>query len=304
MRLVFAGTPGVAAVSLQALLDSRHEVLAVITRPDAPAGRGRGMMRSEVGQLADAAGIETLTPTSARDGDFLERLRELAPDCCPVVAYGNLLPAPALAIPARGWVNLHFSLLPAYRGAAPVQAAIAHGDAVTGVTTFLLDEGMDTGPILKQRSEPIRAQDTTGDLLARLAVSGAELLVTTMDEWESDALSPLAQSTEGASLAPKVHAEEARIDWTKPVHEIDCLIRSCTPDPGAWTTYEDSRIKVGPVSALPERIPAGQLVISKRAVVVGAGDASVELGWVQAPGKRAMAAADWARGLRNAGCFA
>mgnify|MGYP000361347018 CR=1 FL=1 len=156
MRLVFAGTPGVAAVSLQALLDSRHEVLAVITRPDAPAGRGRGMVRSEVGQLAEAAGIQLLTPPSARDKDFLERLRELAPDCCPVVAYGALVPRAALDVPAHGWVNLHFSLLPAWRGAAPVQRALMAGDDVTGATTF----EKPTGPVAAAGAPRNRATRT------------------------------------------------------------------------------------------------------------------------------------------------
>src|SRR3954464_15235780 len=182
MRLVFAGTPAPAVPTLKALIESeRHEVLAVVTRPDAPAGRGRHVVRSPVGALADEHGIEVFTPKKVRDPEFLDRLRDLAPDCCPVVAYGALLPQVALDIPAHGWVNLHFSLLPAWRGAAPVQAAIRAGDEITGAPPFLLEEGLDTGPTYGVVTEVIGERDTSGDLLGRLARSGAGLLVATMD---------------------------------------------------------------------------------------------------------------------------
>lgn len=237
MRLVFAGTPDVAVPSLRALLDSdRHEVVAVVSRPDARTGRGRGLSRSPVAAAADAAGIEVLTPPNARDSGFAERLRELAPDAVPVVAYGHLVPRPVLDIPAHGWINLHFSLLPAWRGAAPVNAAIAAGDEVTGATTFRLDEGMDTGPVLGTMTETIRPRDTAGDLLGRLSESGAGLLVATLDGLEAGELRPVPQPTDGVSHAGKLTVDDARVRWTDPALAVDRHIRSVTPAPGAWTT--------------------------------------------------------------------
>jgi methionyl-tRNA formyltransferase len=178
MKLVFAGTPEVAVPALDALIASgRHEVAAVVTRPDAPAGRGRRLVASPVAERAEEAGIEVLKPVKPRDEAFLARLREIAPDCCPVVAYGALLPRVALDIPAQGWVNLHFSLLPAWRGAAPVQHAVMAGDEITGASTFLIEEGLDSGPVYGTVTEEVRPTDTSGDLLTRLAFAGAGLLV-------------------------------------------------------------------------------------------------------------------------------
>jgi len=188
MRLVFAGTPAAAVPSLDALLKSRHEVAAVITRPDAPAGRGRRVGPSPVAERAAETGLEVLKPATPRDEGFLRRLRALAPECCPVTAYGALIPSAALEVPRHGWVNLHFSLLPAWRGAAPVPHAIAHGDDITGATTFRLVAELDAGPVYGVVTEPIGEQDTAGDLLARLAESGASLLVTTLDGIEARAI--------------------------------------------------------------------------------------------------------------------
>src|ERR671920_165711 len=222
MKLVFAGTPEVAVPALDALLDSgRHEVAAVVTRPDAPAGRGRRLVASPVAERAEEAGIEVLKPTKPRDPEFLERLREIAPDCCPVVAYGALLPRVALDVPAQGWVNLHFSLLPAWRGAAPVQHAVMAGDEITGASTFLLEAGLDTGPVFGTVTEPIGSTDTAGDLLGRLAVSGAVLLVATLEGIGGGTLMPEPQPAEGISLAPKVEPADARIDWSLPAYVID-----------------------------------------------------------------------------------
>jgi methionyl-tRNA formyltransferase len=181
LRLLFAGTPEPAVPSLEALLGSRHDVVAVLTRPDARAGRGRKVSRSPVAERADAAGVPVLQPRSPREPEFLEQLAELAVDCAPVVAYGALVPQAALDLPAHGWVNLHFSLLPAWRGAAPVQHAIMAGDEVTGASTFRLEAGLDTGPVFGTVTETIGAHDTAGDLLGRLSVSGAGLLVATLD---------------------------------------------------------------------------------------------------------------------------
>jgi methionyl-tRNA formyltransferase len=301
VRLVFAGTPDVAVPSLNALLASRHEVVAVVTRPDAPAGRGRRLTASPVADVAASHGIEVLKPASARDAGFVARLRSLAPDCSPVVAYGALLPDDALAVPRHGWVNLHFSLLPAWRGAAPVQRAIMAGDEVTGATTFRLVSELDAGPTYGVVTETIKPDDTAGALLLRLAEHGAGLLVATLDGIEDGLLEAREQPSEGVSLAPKLTAAEAQVDWQMPAFAVDRHIRGCTPVPGAWTTVAGSRLKLGPVVLRPERgdLAPAALDVGKRAVLVGTGTSAVELGEVQAQGKPRMAAADWARGLRG-----
>ena len=307
MRLAFAGTPEVALPSLEALLSSEHEVVAVITRPDARAGRGRGLLPSPVRVRAEEAGLEVLTPARPSEPEFQERLRELAPDVCPVVAYGALVPPAALAIPRLGWVNLHFSLLPAWRGAAPVQHAIMAGDEVTGACTFLLEPGLDTGPVFGVMTETIRPQDTAGELLSRLAQAGAGLLVATMDGLADGSLTPVPQTTDGVSLAPKIEVDDARVRWTNPALAVDRQIRGCTPSPGAWTTFRGERVKLGPLARAdaPEATAAdspplgpGELRVTKRAVLVGTGSAPVVLGQVQAHGKKSMPAPDWARGVR------
>lgn len=301
MRLVFAGTPEVAVPALEALLASdRHEVAAVVTRPDATAGRGRRLLASPVAQRAEQAGIEVLKPARPRDEDFLARLREIAPECCPVVAYGALLPRTALDVPARGWVNLHFSLLPAWRGAAPVQHAVMAGDEVTGATTFLIEEGLDCGPVYGVVTEEVRPGDTSGDLLGRLARSGAGLLVATMDGIEEGKLVARPQPEQGVTLAPKITVEDARVDWTAPALRVDRVVRACTPAPGAWTLFRGERLKLGPVRLLPERggLAPGELEVAKNAVYAGTGSHAVELGEVRAQGKKQMRAADWARGVR------
>ncbi|MFJ4986317.1 methionyl-tRNA formyltransferase [Streptomyces sp. NPDC088732] len=301
MRLVFAGTPEVAVPALDALIASgRHEVAAVVTRPDAVAGRGRKLVASPVAQRAEEAGIEVLKPARPRDEDFLARLREIAPDCCPVVAYGALLPRVALDVPARGWVNLHFSLLPAWRGAAPVQHAVMAGDEVTGASTFLIEEGLDSGPVYGVVTEDVRSRDTSGDLLTRLAHSGAKLLAATMDGIEDGSLVARPQPAEGITTAPKITVEDALIDWKAPALRVDRLVRGCTPAPGAWTLFGGERMKIGPVTLLPEHtgLAPGELEVTKRAVLVGTGSHAVELGEVRPQGKKPMAAADWARGVR------
>lgn len=306
MRLVFAGTPAVAVTALRAVLGSRHTVEAVVTRPDAPAGRGRRVEPSPVAALAREAGLEVLTPRRPREPWFLDRLREIAPDCCPVTAYGGLLPQEALDIPRLGWVNLHFSVLPAWRGASPVQHAILHGDDITGATTFRLVAELDAGPVFGVLTEPVRPADTSGELLERLASSGARLLVDTLDGIEDESLRAVPQPAEGVSLAPKLTPADARVDWKVPAHLIDRLIRACTPDPGAWTEFEGDRMKLWPVSPRPDTAPdapaglaPGELHIERGAVYAGTGSYPVRLGDVQAPGKRRMPAADWARGMRG-----
>jgi methionyl-tRNA formyltransferase len=302
LRLLFAGTPAPAVPSLEALLASDHEVLAVLTRPDARSGRGRTVTRSPVAERADAAGLPVLQPPSPRDPEFLEQLAALEVDCAPVVAYGALVPQAALDLPRHGWVNLHFSLLPAWRGAAPVQHAIMAGDEVTGAATFRLEAGLDTGPVFGFVTEPIGPRDTAGDLLGRLAVSGAGLLVATLDGIADGSLVAEPQPADGISLAPRIETADARVDWALPAHVVDRRIRGVTPAPGAWTTWRGERLRLGPVG-LPLDGPAlepGELSVGPGGVHVGTGNAAVVLDQVQPAGKRMLPAADWARGARPA----
>lgn len=301
MRLVFAGTPQVTVPALDALAVSRHELVAVLTRPDAPAGRGRGVRRSAAGQWADARGIEVLTPQRPRDPEFLARLGQLAPDCVPVVAYGALVPPAALAIPRYGWVNLHFSLLPAWRGAAPVQHAVLHGDELTGASVFQLEAGLDTGPVFGTLTEPVGSRDTSGDLLDRLAVAGAALLVSVLDGIEEGTLAPAPQPPDGVSLAPRLTVDDGRVRWDDPALAVDRRIRAVTPAPGAWTWFRGERVKLGPVTPVPDdpvRLAPGQLDVRRSRVLVGTASHPVELGEVRAAGKKAMPADAWVRGVR------
>lgn len=301
MRVVFAGTPEVALPSLQAVADSDHELVGVVTRPDAPAGRGRKLTPSPVAARAEELGVPVLKPEHPRDPEFQDALRDLAPDCCPVVAYGALLPQSALDIPRHGWVNLHFSCLPAWRGAAPVQHSLWAGDEVTGATTFRIVKEMDAGPAYGVMTERIRPDDTAGDLLGRLAQYGAGLLVATLDGIADGSLEARPQQAEGVSYAPKITVDDALVDWTEPAAAVDRRIRACTPAPGAWTTYAGTRVKLGPVTVTrptSERLAPGALRVGKNEVLVGTATEAVRLGEVKAFGSRQMAAADWARGLR------
>jgi methionyl-tRNA formyltransferase len=299
VRLVFAGTPAVALPTLRALVASRHSVEAVVTRPDAPAGRGRKTASSPVAELAGELAIPALKPVRPNEPQFQAALREIAPDCCPVVAYGALLPQETLDIPRFGWVNLHFSLLPAWRGAAPVPHAILRGDDITGASTFKIVKELDAGPVYGTLTEPVRAGDTSGDLLERLALAGAELLVRTLDAIEDGTVTAIPQPSDGISFAPKLTVADARVDWKLPAHLIDRQVRACTPDPGAWTEFEGARLKLWPVSrSAVEDLPPGELRVERDVVYAGTGSHPVRLGDVQPPGKRRMAAADWARGLR------
>ncbi|MGH3438808.1 MAG: methionyl-tRNA formyltransferase [Sciscionella sp.] len=302
MRLVFAGTPEAALPSLRALIASpRHDVVAVVTRPDVASGRGRKVHRSPVAALAGEHGIEVLTPRRAGDQDFLTRLGELAPDCCPVVAYGALLPQSVLDVPSQGWVNLHFSLLPAWRGAAPVQAAVMAGDEFTGASTFRIVKALDAGPLFGVLTERIGERDTAGELLLRLAVSGAELLLSTLDGIADGTLRAVPQPAEGVSYAGKVGVDDAHVDFRAPAHAVDRQIRAVTPDPGAWAMFRGERVKLFPAQTVAEdveRVAPGDIVVRRKQVLVGTASHPLRLGEVQAAGKRKMAATDWARGTR------
>lgn len=303
--MVFAGTPAVALPALEAVHASRHEVVAVLTRPDADAGRGRRSRPSEVAVRAREHGLRVMAPATPSDPDFLAELSDLAPECCPVVAYGALLRAPALGIPRRGWVNLHFSLLPAWRGAAPVQHALMAGDEVTGATTFLIEAGLDTGPVLGSVTLGIEPDDTAGVLLERLAEVGAPLLVATLDALEEGALRPEPQAADGVSHAPRLSTDDARVRWDLPAHVVDRRARGVSPDPGAWSTWRDQRVKLGPLSPLTahdggplQSVLAPGEVVAGREVIVGTASSPLVASWVQPAGKKPLPAADWARGVR------
>ncbi|HXH79382.1 methionyl-tRNA formyltransferase [Nocardioides sp.] len=298
MRLVFAGTPDVALPALDALAASGHELVGVVTRPDAPAGRGRKLVASPVGIRGEELGVPVLKPGHPRDPEFQTALKDLSPDACPVVAYGALLPQSALDIPEHGWINLHFSILPAWRGAAPVQHSIWAGDELTGASTFRIVKELDAGPVFGVMTERIRPTDTAGELLERLALGGAELLVQTMHGIADGSLAARDQSGEGVSFAPKILVDHARIDWQEPAAGLGRQIRACTPAPGAWSTWEGERFKLGPVSVVRggERLEPGVLEVTKNAVFVGTATDPVELGEVKPHGRKQMRAADWARG--------
>jgi methionyl-tRNA formyltransferase len=301
VRLVFAGTPSVAVPSLRAIVESgRHDVVAVVTRPDKPAGRGRAVRTSPVKDLAEQLDLPVLQPSRPGDDGFLRLLRDLAPDCCPVVAYGALLPRTALDVPSHGWVNLHFSLLPAWRGAAPVQHAILAGDEITGATTFLIEEGLDSGPVFGMVTTEIGARDTAGMLLDRLADDGAGLLLTTLDGIADGSLQPRPQPSDGVSTAGKLTPADARIDWSVPALRVDRVVRACTPAPGAWTTFRGKRLKLAPVDVTDSSndLGPGAIRVDGDAVLVGTASTPVRLGAVQPEGRAGMPAGAWARGVR------
>ncbi len=300
MRLVFAGTPAAAVPALQLLIDSHHEILGVLTQPPSRTGRGRTLIPSAVELLARDHGIEVLAPENVASAT--ETLRALQPDCIPVVAYGQIIPVDMLAIPALGWVNLHFSLLPALRGAAPVQHAIWGGDQMTGATTFLLDQGMDTGPVLGTMVEAISPSDTAGSLLHKLSESGAVLLRQTIDALEQGLLTPVAQPSDGVTYAPKIEKADARINWEHPAIEVDRRIRAMTPAPGAWTTSPDGEsFVIDPVVLIDSEhsLGPGEIRIERNRVLVGTATTAVALGMLTPQGRKSMKAADWARGLRQ-----
>lgn len=306
MRVVFAGTPEVAVPPLRAIAESQHELVGVVTRPDAPSGRGRKLTPSPVALVAEELGVPVLKPEHPRDPDFQDALRALRPECCPVVAYGALLPQSALDIPEHGWVNLHFSCLPAWRGAAPVQHSIWAGDEVTGATTFRIVKAMDAGPLFGVMTQLVHDDDTAGTMLAKLAEGGAGLLVATLDGIADGSLEARPQQEEGVSYAPKITTEDAQVVWTEPAVAVDRRVRACTPAPGAWTTYDGARVKLGPVRPDPDAEPLapGAIRVGKNDVWVGTATTPVRLGEVKAFGSKQMRAADWARGTRPpAGAF-
>jgi methionyl-tRNA formyltransferase len=300
MRLVFAGTPATAVPSLQAIAASGHDLVGVVTRPASPQGRSARPVPSPVEEWARQHGVEVMTPAHPKDADFRERLAALGPDCCPVVAYGALLPQRTLDIPVHGWVNLHYSLLPAYRGAAPVQRAIMDGVSETGATTFRIVRELDAGPLYGFITEPVGPLDTAGEVLDRLSVRGADLLVETLDRIELGA-EPVPQPDEGVSYAAKLEPDDVRLDWSRPARELVDLVRGANPEPGAWTTFAGERFRVLLAEPTDEQLPSGVVDARRRDVLVGTGTCALRVLTVQPVGKKPMGAADWARGARLAG---
>ena len=299
MRVLFAGTPAVAVPSLDALVDTGFDVVAVLTRPDAPVGRKRVLTPSPVAQRAAELGIP-LIHAARLDVDAIAKISAVQPDVAAIVAYGGLVPPAALGIPRHGWVNLHFSLLPAWRGAAPVQRSVMAGDDVTGAVTFQLEEGLDTGPVFGTLTEAVKAQDTAGDLLERLSHSGAVLLAQTLSAIDAGKASPRPQAGE-VSLAPKLTLEDGHLNWAHPALAISRQARGVTPEPGAWTLLDGQRVKLEPVRLRPDvtDLAPGAAALQGKSVLVGTGSHAVELTRIQPAGKKMMAAADWARGMAS-----
>jgi methionyl-tRNA formyltransferase len=299
VRVLFAGTPPVAVPSLDALVNAGFDVVAVLTRPDAPVGRKRVLTPSPVAQRAAELGLEVIHAARV-DAEAIDRISAVQPDVAAIVAYGGLVPPPALAIPRHGWVNLHFSLLPAWRGAAPVQRAVMAGDDVTGAVTFQLEEGLDTGPVFGTLTESVRPEDTAGDLLERLSHSGAVLLAQTLSAIEAGKAAPQPQAGD-VSLAPKLTLEDGHLNWSHPALAISRQARGVTPEPGAWTVLDGQRVKLEPVRLRPEvtGLAPGAVALQAKNVLVGTGSHAVELTRIQPAGKKMMAAADWARGMAS-----
>ncbi|PNI07950.1 methionyl-tRNA formyltransferase [Arthrobacter sp. AFG7.2] len=299
MRVLFAGTPAVAVPSLDALVQAGFDVVAVLTRPDAPVGRKRVLTPSPVAACAAELGIEVIHAARV-DAAATARISAVNPDVAAIVAYGGLVPPAALAIPRHGWINLHFSLLPAWRGAAPVQRAVMAGDDVTGAVTFLLEEGLDTGPVFGTLTESVGPEDTAGELLERLSHSGAVLLARTLSAIEAGKASAQPQAGD-VSLAPKLTLEDGHLNWNHPALAIGRQARGVTPEPGAWTVLDGQRVKLEPVLMRPDvtGVAPGALSLQGKSVLVGTGSHAVELTRIQPAGKKMMAAADWARGLAS-----
>ena len=299
MRVLFAGTPAVAVPSLDALVNGGFEVVAVLTRPDAPVGRKRVLTPSPVARRAAELGIDVIHAARV-DAEAIAKISAVQPDVAAIVAYGGLVPPTALDIPRHGWVNLHFSLLPAWRGAAPVQRSVIAGDDVTGAVTFQLEEGLDTGPVFGTLTEAVKPQDTAGDLLERLSHSGAVLLAQTLSAIDAGKAFPQPQAGE-VSLAPKLTLEDGHLNWTHPALAISRQARGVTPEPGAWTLLDGQRVKLEPVRLRPDvvELAPGSLALHGKVVLVGTGSHAVELTRIQPAGKKMMAAADWARGMAS-----
>jgi methionyl-tRNA formyltransferase len=303
MKLVFMGSGRFAVPSLEALLNSKHEIKALITQPDKPAGRGHALRMPPTKPIALARSIPVHQPLKVRTAESVELIRTIAPECVVVVAYGQIIPKSILDLPPKGIINVHGSLLPAYRGAAPIQWSIARGETETGVTTMLMDEGLDTGPILLKTKLPIEPDDTGETLESKLAPLGAELLLETLGSWQTGSISPQPQDDSLATLAPRIKKEDARVDWNLIAGEISCRVRGFVPWPIAFADLEGTNVKIhkSEVATPGKASPGETLAVDKGGVVVGCGNRTrLRLIEVQAEGKKRMAADAFARGQRLA----
>jgi methionyl-tRNA formyltransferase len=320
MRILFAGTPEVAVPSLRALVEAGFDVAAVLTRVDAPVGRRKVLTPSPVAAAADELGLPVVKANRFTP-ELIDHLGTLELEAAAIVAYGGIVPPAGLSVPEHGWINLHFSVLPAWRGAAPVQHAVLAGDDVTGATTFLLEEGLDTGPVFGVMTETLEPSATSGEVLGRLAHSGAVLLVQTLSGLAAGRVTATPQ-TGDPSFAPKLTIDDARIDWSQPAVPVRRRINAVTPEPGAWTILDGQRVKLGPVTPAADGtvgadeaggadapveggsgapLAPGALRVAGRQVLVGTGSGAVVLGELQPAGKKMMNALDWARGAAARG---
>ncbi len=300
LRIVFAGTPAVAVPTLERLAASGHEVVGVVTRPPAPLGRKRVLTPSPVAQAAERLGIPVID-AARLDAEATGRIAELRPDLGVVVAYGGLVREPLLSTPAHGWINLHFSVLPAWRGAAPVQRALIAGDAELGASVFRLVPELDAGDVYASRSRPVAPGETAGLALESLAETEADLVLGVVDAIAAGTAVATPQAGE-PTFAPKLSIEDGRIDWTRSTDEVDARVRGVTPEPGAHTEVGGIRLKVlearpAAVGGEPPQLEPGGLRLDGRRLLVGTADGAMELRRVQPAGRNAMAAADWWRGL-------
>ena len=297
MRIVFFGTPEFAVPSLRALVGEGFDVRAAVTQPDRPQGRSRSqLIPPPVKLAAEAEGVPVLQPERPTDAGFLDRIRELAPDVGVVVAYGHILKRELLQLPRRGMVNVHPSLLPELRGAAPVEWAILNGLEKTGVSIMQLDEGLDSGPVLLQIPHRIDPDQTGGELSAHLAEVGAQALVEALALWERDALRPIPQDSARATYAPKLTRESAHIRWSEPADRVARLIRGLDPKPGAWTQLDGQEIKLFGPQLVEQRGAPGEVLKADSRLLIAAGSGAVVVEEVQPAGKPRMRVADWVRG--------
>lgn len=298
MRIIFAGTPSTAVPSLLRLAEE-HEIVTVLTRAPAPVGRKRVLTPSPVEEKARELGLDVLTPATLKDPGVQDQIRDYAPEAVAVVAYGLIIPEALLTVPTHGWINLHFSLLPHWRGAAPVQHAIASGQKTTGIATFQIEKGLDTGPVFDMEEVEIGHRETAGELLDRLAVQGADLLARTLSALGSGTACAVPQEGE-PTHAPQLRAADGRLDLTRSARELDAHIRGFTPAPGTWTTWDGDRVKIGPAVPVEADLPVGEVRIDGDEVLLGTGEGALRLDRIAPPGKPWMAAADWGRGVRGA----
>jgi methionyl-tRNA formyltransferase len=304
MRIVFAGTPDFAVPPLAALVQSRHEIVGVLTQPDRPAGRGRQLSASAVKEFALENALPLAQPRTLRTPEGRADIEAWRPDAMVVVAYGLILPPEVLAIPKHGCLNIHASLLPRWRGAAPVQRAILEGDSETGVTIMQMDAGLDTGPILLQRALSISETDDSVVMLEKLAAIGAPALLEVLTAIESGSIKPNPQPASGATYAKKIEKSEARIDWTRSAIEIDRRVRAFRPWPIAETTHRGEQVRVHRARALPgltqgTRPPGAILGLDDDLLLVACGDAVLGIAELQRAGRRSMSAREFANGLRS-----